>query len=135
MKKKWIVGVVIMTIVCAAAVIFALTRSKPPTPKAEAPSPFVLRNGVMWGMSPDDVAARESSQPYPRVWDEARSVTGCHYAGQKLSRYDNASVDYIFCEGKLCMAFYQLNTPDAAEYTYLNNVLCSTYGAGAPVTA
>ena len=91
-----------------------------------SPDSFRFRDGIRWGMSPQQVKALESVNMVERVLqDWAIMVTTEKVA---VSRF-TADLVFIFRQEQLKMIVYEFQRKDAdADYQYLTGALCSLYG-------
>ena len=91
-----------------------------------SPDAFRFRDGIRWGMSPQQVKALESVNMVERVLqDWAIMVTTEKVA---VSRF-TADLVFIFRQEQLKMIVYEFQRKDAdADYQYLTGALCSLYG-------
>ena len=91
-----------------------------------SPDAFRFRDGIRWGMNPQQVKALESVNVVERVLqDWAIMVTTEKVA---VSRF-TADLVFIFRQEQLKMIVYEFQRKDAdADYQYLTGALCSLYG-------
>ena len=91
-----------------------------------APNPFVFRNGVIWGMNPQQIALIEN------VPMELRSTTEWSVmvtvSPVSVSRF-SASLVYMFHQNALRMITYEFQSNCSnLNFQYLTGALCSVYG-------
>ena len=103
------------------------TPTETPQPTATpSPDTFRFRDGIRWGMDPQQVKALESVNMIERVMqDWAIMVTTEKVA---VSRF-TADLVFIFRQNQLKMIVYEFQRQNAdADYQYLTGALCSLYG-------
>ena len=105
------------------------TLTPPPTPSptvTPAPGDFRFRDGIRWGMNPQQVRALEPEEMTERVLQEwAVMVTTEKVA---VSRF-TADLVFMFRQERLSMITYEFQRQDAeTDYQYLSGALCSLYG-------
>ena len=91
-----------------------------------SPDAFRFREGIRWGMNPQQVKALESENMVERVLqDWAIMVTTEKVA---VSRF-TADLVFIFRQEQLKMIVYEFQRQDAEnDFQYLTGALCSLYG-------
>ena len=91
-----------------------------------SPDAFRFREGIRWGMNPQQVKALESENMVERVLqDWAIMVTTEKVA---VSRF-TADLVFIFRQDQLKMIVYEFQRQDAEnDFQYLTGALCSLYG-------
>lgn len=91
-----------------------------------SPDAFRFRDGIRWGMNPQQVKALENENMVERVLqDWAIMVTTEKVA---VSRF-TADLVFIFRQEQLKMIVYEFQRQDAeADFQYLTGALCSLYG-------
>lgn len=91
-----------------------------------SPESFRFREGIRWGMNPQQVKALESVNMVERVLQEwAIMVTTEKVA---VSRF-TADLVFIFRQEQLRMIVYEFQRQDAEnDFLYLTGALCSLYG-------
>ena len=91
-----------------------------------SPESFRFRDGIRWGMNPQQVKALESENMVERVLQEwAIMVTTEKVA---VSRF-TADLVFIFRQEKLMMIVYEFQRQEAeSDFRYLTGALCSLYG-------
>ena len=101
------------------------TETPGPT-ETPAPDAFRFRDGIRWGMNPQQVKALESEETVERVLQEwSVMVTKEKVA---VSRF-TADLIFIFRQEQLKMILYEFQRKDPdADYQYLTGALCSLYG-------
>ena len=91
-----------------------------------SPDAFRFRDGIRWGMNPQQVKALESENMVERVLqDWAIMVTTEKVA---VSRF-TADLVFIFRQEQLKMIVYEFQRQEAdSDFQYLTGALCSLYG-------
>jgi len=91
-----------------------------------SPDAFRFRDGIRWGMNPQQVKALENENMVERVLqDWAIMVTTEKVA---VSRF-TADLVFIFRQEQLKMIVYEFQRQDAeSDFQYLTGALCSLYG-------
>lgn len=107
--------------------IWAAMESTTATP---APDAFRFRDGIRWGMNPQQVKALEGEAMTERsMGDWSIMVTAEKVA---VSRF-TADLVFMFLKERLMMITYEFQREDAAsDFQYLTGALRSVYGEAAP---
>ena len=130
MKKLiCVLAALLMTAGCALAenVTVPGIREAMETPTATpSPDAFRFRDGIRWGMNPQQVKALESENMTERVLqDWSIMVTAEKVA---VSRF-TADLVFMFRQDRLQMITYEFQRQDAqTDFLYLTGALCSLYG-------
>ena len=110
--KKMMILLLCMVLACGAAL-------------AEAGS-FSFRNGVVWGMTQEEVVAAEGSQEYD-TFEVSAKMAGIEYDDVVTSGVE-AELNYLFINGALMIAGYEYDDEDIDILT-LSQTLDAKYGA------
>lgn len=86
---------------------------------------FYIRNGITWGMSPDEVKTREDKKNDHIIEDGY--YYGLGYENVPVSIFATSSLRYIFISDELAMISYDIPTQDEHGYIYLDGALTSKY--------
>ena len=106
----------------------AVPTAVPTAAPAADDTAFSFRNGVHWGMTPDEVAAAEG-----READFSEDLSAAYsqicFSDVAVSRY-TAEIGYIYCGSALQAAVYGGFESDhqSSDFTYLSGALSSVYG-------
>ncbi len=95
-------------------------------------APFTFRNGIQWGMSPEEVQAAEAAEPAVSQEMDSGYLINL-YTGAAVSNY-SATLEYVFLKDALKLAVYDF-TGNVAEkdFSYLSGALGSVYGEAEPI--
>ena len=95
-----------------------------------APDAFRFRDGIRWGMNPQQVKALEIEQMTERSMQNwSIMLTDGKVT---VSRF-TADLVFMFRDNRLLMISYEFSRqPDADDFTYLSGALCSLYGEKTP---
>ncbi|MBR5960814.1 MAG: hypothetical protein IKZ98_07430 [Clostridia bacterium] len=98
-----------------------------------APDAFRFREGIRWGMSPQQVKALEGVQMTERNGQNwSIMLTNGKVA---VSRF-TADLVFMFRNDRLLMITYEFpRTKDGGDFSYLSGALCSLYGEKEPAEA
>ena len=98
-----------------------------PQPTATpSPDAFRFRNGIRWGMNPQQVRALENAQMTERVMQDWAVMVTTEKAS--VSRF-TADLVFMFRQDRLQMITYEFQRNDAESvFQYLNGALSSIYG-------
>lgn len=116
----------------------SMTATPVPTPipaegpisVADASETFTFRNGVVGGMTAEEVIAVEGRSP------DAQAADSLRYDGEKAAGF-SAELTYQFENGKLAVALYQIemksdvDASNITNYAAINAALASKYGDAA----
>ena len=91
-----------------------------------SPDAFRFRDGIRWGMNPQQVKSLESVNMVERVLQDWSIMVTTEKVA--VSRFTTDLV-FIFRQEQLKMIVYEFQRKDAdADYQYLTGALCSLYG-------
>ena len=103
------------------------TPTETPQPTiTPSPEAFRFRDGIRWGMNPQQVKALESENMVERVLQDWSIMVTTEKVA--VSRF-TADLVFIFRQDQLRMIVYEFQRPDAeGDFRYLTGALCSLYG-------
>ena len=96
------------------------------TIQSEQESDFSFRNGIRWGMSPEEVRALENAEMTERTLGDLSVLVTV--SPVKVSLY-TADLVFMFYQNRLKMINYEFQYDGSmVRYQYLTGALCSVYG-------
>ena len=96
-----------------------------PATAAEDKDGFVLRNGIRWGMSKDEVIASLNADEVVQDWD-MNDKDAIAIPGLTVASISSLGLVCAFEENKLCLAMYDFE--DTQPLQHLRWALCAVYG-------
>ena len=128
MNKRLTSFILVLIIATAAAAVPALS---------EGTAPFSFRNGITFGMTPDQIVQTEeaANQVQPDSWRDGQIGTWYVASSNQVavSQY-TANLMYFFGENQMEMAAYDFSSGTTEEmYKNLTNAYCTVYGASESV--
>lgn len=105
------------------AIVISLDGNAAPA-DASATQPFTFRNGITWGMSPEEVAATEEGEPLSTKLDTGEILI---YENSRVSKYPS-QLGFYFISGKLVMSIYVPENPNEEMLNTLRKAYDTRYG-------
>ncbi len=107
--------------------LFSVADLSSPT-FAYEPEPFVIRGGITWGMSKDDVIGVEKEEPI----QSSLAFDYFYYYGTSVSKFEDCDLIYAFIDNALTGIVYRIHQQDEEsikdDETYIINSLTKKYG-------
>lgn len=94
---------------------------------------FSLRNGIRWGMTPEEFKATEwaDQELYYSDYDESLKTAGYSLSDVSVSNF-TADFSTFFIDGRLVCMVYSFDAFAEEDFSYLRNALAYRYGAFVP---
>lgn len=133
--KRFIAMILVCLFACSMLGAYAEAAPETTTETAAAASEgFSFRNGITWGMTPDEVRSAEGRED--DSFREDGGIAALTYGYTDVSKYTADYLLYLFSDNKLVEATYIFTSSwSPATAKYINGALTQLYGDPTEMTA